>query len=272
MLRILANNLHDTATLAADNEIMPVGNTQRSERSLVWRSPSSSPQVLTGNLAAATHIDCCGVFRHNLGVSGEFRLELIYQGNVVYDSGVIETAELIPAGVFRAGIDPWGASQNDKLPKEVDLLIHWLPTSNLADSYRITLKASSYQPVMDIGRLFLGASFSVSVNYLYGASLQWLEDVEHKATEGGSLRSIGGGEARRKIDLKLDWLSESDRQLLVTNLIKFGKAGDLLVSMHPKATGLLELEHTLICRRINDFSHTQSTATMWQSALQFLEV
>lgn len=272
MLRILAQNKHDTATLTASNEILSVANTQRGERSLIWRSASSQAQTLTGKLAAAGNIDCVSVFRHNLGVAGTYKLELLYNNKVVYSSGTLETAQLIPAGIWRAGIDPWGATQNAKLPKEVDLLIHWLDTPILCDTYKLTLKASSYQPSMDIGRVFVGESFGISVNYSYNARLSWIEDIEHKVTEGGTLRSVGGGEARRKVELKFDWLTEADRQALLTNLVKAGKKQDLLISMFPKIGGIKELEHTLVCRRENDFSHTHTTATLWQAPLNFLEV
>lgn len=272
MLRILAQNRHDAATLTASNEILSVGNTQRGERSLIWRSASSQAQTLTGKLAAAGNIDCVSVFRHNLGVAGTYKLDLLYNNKVVYSSGTLETAQLIPAGIWRAGIDPWGATQNAKLPKEVDLLIHWLDAPILCDTYKLTLKASSYQPSMDIGRVFVGESFGISVNYSYDARLSWIEDIEHKVTEGGTLRSVGGGEARRKVELKFDWLTEADRQELLTNLVKAGKKQDLLISMFPKAGGIKELEHTLVCRRENDFSHTHSSANLWQAPLNFLEV
>lgn len=272
MIKMLANNKHDSATLTASAEILSASNTQKGERSLIWRSPSSQAQTLTGAMSGAGNVDCVSIFRHNLGVSGTFRLELLYNSNVIYDSGTLETAQLIPAGVWRAGIDPWGATQNAKLPKEVDLLIHWLDTPILCDTYRLTLKASSYQQTMDIGRIFVGESFGISVNYSYDARLSWIEDIEHKVTEGGTLRSVGGGEARRKIELKFDWLNEADRQALLVNLVKAGKKQDLLISMHPKAGDIKELEHTLVCRRENDFSHTHTTATLWQSALNFIEV
>lgn len=272
MFKLLAQNKHDTATLTVTNETLPVVNTQRSERSLIWRSSSTQAQVVTGKMSAAGNVDCCGVFRHNLGVAGQFRLELLYNNTVVYDSGTLATAQLIPAGVWRAGIDPWGATQNAKLPKEVDLLIHWLSTPVLADTYRITLKASAYQPTMDIGRLFLGESFQLTTNYSYNPVLNWIENTEHKPTEGSSLRSVGGGEARRTLSFKLDWLSESDRQLLTLNLIKQGKSSDLLLSMFPEEGGVKELEHTLVCRRQNDFSHTHTSVNYWQTSLEFMEI
>ncbi|MBB1485889.1 hypothetical protein [Oceanospirillum sediminis] len=271
-MRILARNLHDVATLTATSEAMPVAYTQRSERPMVWRSANLQKQVLNAVLPHGSYINCIAIARHNLGALGNVQIEILQDSNLVHDSGDIATAMLIPAGVWRAGIDPWGASYNDKLPGGASLVLYWLDTPIIADSYRITMTSSSDNDYFEVGRIFAGLSFSPSVNMSYGLQLEWLETGEHVQTEGGSLRTIGTGDLRRSFTLKLDWLNETDRQKLITELVKNRMNSDLLVCLYPESDGVHILEHTMVCRRINSVRHVHSHYQNWQSELSFMEV
>lgn len=271
-LRILAANLHDTATLTATSEAMPVAYTQRSERSYVWRSIDLEQQVIEGVLPIGGFVDCLAFDRTNLGGTGTVQIELFSGANSVYDSGQVSTALLIPVGVWRPGIDSWGATYNDQMPGGSTLGVHWLPEPKAIDRYQLTFNSTGPDSWIEIGRIFVGLSFSPDVNMNWSPAVDWLESVEQRQTEGGSLRSIGGGEPRRKVSVQLDWLSESDRQRLVTQLVKVGLSADLLVSLYPGQGGLRELEHTMVCRRENSFSHKHSRLNNWQTSLSFLEV
>lgn len=277
-LRILANNIHDSTTLTATSEAMPVDNTQRSERPFTWRSTSLQTQVIEATLQDGAYIDCVALARHNLGPLGSVQFEF-FRGsfdaeNQVQNSGVIPTALLIPAGIWRAGIDPWGATYNEQLPGGASLAIYWLDKPVAADRYRITLSSSDTSPhgYFEIGRIFSGLSFAPSVNMNWGTNVRWVESSEHIRTEGGSMRTVGASDLYRAFDFKLDWLAETDRQRLVTELAKAGRDRDLLVSLYPQSGGLNELEHTMICRRINDFSHTHNHYNNWQTQFEFEEV
>ena len=272
-LRVLAENLHDLAILTATSELLSASFTQRSSRSYRWRSNDRNDQIIEASMLTPQYIDCLAIARHNLGAAGSVRIEALMDGQTVFDSGVIEAAMLVPAGVWRAGIDPFGDTYNARLPSEASLLTYWF-TPTLADSYRITFSTSEIDKsgFFEVGRIFVGLSISPSINYDWKASLTWQEAAEHRETEAGSLRTIGRGHKRRILSFQLSWLTEEDRQVLLTNLTKVGMGADLLVSLFPEVGGLQELEHSMICRRDSPFEHTHIHYKTWQTPLTFKEV
>ena len=271
-LRILAENLHDTATLTATSEALPITNTQISRRSSVWRSTSAAEQVITGVLEVPSNISCIAVFRHNLGANGITRIEILSDSNVVYDTGPVSTAIYIPAGIWRAGIDPWEATYNDQLPGNTPLSIVWLPIITNATSYRISLGGAGEQGYHEIGRIMVGAYFSPAVNFSWNPKVEWIESAEHVRTEGGSLHTIGAGDIYRRISINLDWLADADRTQLIVQMGRAGQSGDLLVSLYPNGTAMLALEHTMVCRRITSLSTTHDRYNNWKLPLVLEEI
>lgn len=272
-IRILAGNVHNTATLTATSEALPITNTQRSERALVWRSADLTPQVITGTLAAGSIVDCVALARHNLSAGGIRRIELLAGSDVVYDSGEIPTALLIPAGVWRAGVDPWGATYNDQLPVNTSLTVQWMDTKYLVTGYRITLSGSNEDGYMEVGQIFIGDTFQPEFNFSWNAETEWQESGEHLKTEGGSLRTVSLGDLRRQININLDLIIDSDRTQLISNLGKAGMGADLLVSLYPDSDSqMLELEGIMVCRRSNAIKTSHSLPGNWSSGLTFLEV
>lgn len=271
-LRILADNLHDTATLTATSESLPITNTQISRRSSVWRSTSAAEQIITGDLAVPGNINCIAVFRHNLGANGITRIEVLSGETVLYDTGPVSTAIYIPAGIWRAGIDPWEATYNDQLPGNTPLSIVWLPSIANATGYRITLGVAYEYGYHEVGRIIAGAYFSPAVNFSWSPKVEWIETAEHLRTEGGTLYTVGGGDIYRRISINLDWLSDADRTQLISQLGKAGQSADLLVSLYPEGSTMAALEHTMVCRRIVTLSTTHDRFSNWKLPLTFEEI
>ncbi len=269
-MRLIIENVHDSAALTATSEALPVTYTQRSGRSYVWRSAGvSAPQVIEATIAAPSFIDAVVLYRHNLSPTATVRIELINGADVVHDTGEQSAAEVIPPPLLRLGVDAWGATYNANIP--VTLQPYWLQAS-LITGYRITINdPANPDGYIQVGRVISGLSFSPEYNPAYGAELQWLEQVEHRRTEGGSLRSIGGGLARR-LSIDLDFLTDADRTKLTTELVKRGKAADVFVSLYPEQGGVKEIEHSFLARRDANYSHTHDFYSNWASSLPFLEV
>jgi len=272
-LRLLARNLHDSAALTATSEALPVSNTQRSERPRIWRSLDVTEQVINAELPVGALVDCIALVRHNLGAGGLRRIELLYGEEVVYDSGQIATAIVIPAGIWRAGVDPWGATYNDQLPGNVPITVHWIDRPYLVTGYRITLTGEPPAGYMEIARIIVGEAFRPKTNIGWSPAVEWLESGEHVQTEAGSVRTVGLADLRRRVEIDLDWLNDADRSRLVSLLGKAGLGADLLVALYPESQStMLELEGTLVCRREASVKTTHSQPGNWQTGLTFIEV
>lgn len=268
-IRLIINNEHDGATLTATSEAMAVAYTQRSGRSYVWRSTDLAPQTITATLPGVRYLSGVVVYNHNLSSSGQIRIEYLLDGAVVYDSGAIIAADLIPLGTWQVGIDPWGEQDLTELPT-VQLNV-WT-NATLADSYRITLDdSSSSDGYLQVSRIFAGIAYSPEFNPQYGLSLEWQDFAENRRTESGSLRTVGNGTARR-LTFDLDFLSRAGLNQLSRELLRTGKARDIYVSVYPGKGGMLEAEHAFVARRGNDYSHSHSFFDNWQAAIEFQEV
>ncbi|UXZ55834.1 hypothetical protein LOS15_07390 [Halomonas sp. 7T] len=268
-LRLIIDNVHDSAVLTATSEALSIAHTQRSGRSYPWRSVDTSTQVIEGTLASLTYLDAIVLYRHNLSAAATVRIEWLNDVGIVQDTGEQSAAELIPPPLLRLGVDPWGASYNDKIPVAVQP--YWI-TPDFVTRYRITINdPANPDGYIQIGRIIAGLSFSPRYNFSYGVKLEWVEQVEHRRTEGGSLRSIGGGLARR-LTLDLNHLSDADRTTLTTELVKRGQGADVFISAYPEQGGIKEIEHTLLARRDANYAHTHDFYNNWQSSLPFLEV
>jgi len=269
-LRLIIDNVHDSATLTATTEGLPVTYTQRSGRSYPWRSVGTGTQVIQATLANVQYLDAIVLDRHNLSAAATVQLEILYGADVVQDTGNQSVAELIPPPLLRLGVDPWGASYNDKIP--VQSKQFWIEPA-FATGYRITINdPTNPNGHIDVGRVIAGLSFSPKFNASYGVKLTQVEQVEHRRTEGGSLRSVGSDAISRRLTLDLKFLTEEDRTTLTTELVKRGRRASVFVSFYPKQGGLKEVEHAFLAKRENDYEHTHDFYNNWQAPLSFLEV
>lgn len=272
-MRLLAQNRHDTATLTATSEALPIANTQVSRRSSVWRSTSAGPQVINAELAVPGEISCIAIFRHNLGAGGIQRIEVFRGDDVVYDSGPVSTAVYIPAGIWRAGVDPWEATYNDQLPGNIPLSILWIDQILVGiTSYRITIGGGNQAGYYEIGRILAGSYFSPVWNFSWNPKVEWIEPAEHLRTEGGTLYTVGQGDIYRRMSIDLSHLPDADRTRFVAQLGKAGQGADLLLSLYPEGSIMQALEHTVVCRRVVPLSTTHDRFSNWKLPLVFEEI
>lgn len=77
---------------------------------------------------------------HNLLPTAEVRLELIDATNfptTVYDSGFTLIGNILPLGIWSAGVDPYGAADNESLD---DVIALWLDEPVLFNQWRVTIR------------------------------------------------------------------------------------------------------------------------------------
>jgi len=254
-LKLITSNMIDSMTLRsmpAALASLPITHLQNSLRSRPVRITGTNVTINGEGIKGI--VDGFALANHNLTGDSTLRLRLYtgsnQTGSIVYDSGIITLARITPWGAFEGGwgIDPWGSAvPNSDLPQTWSV---WFDEV-IALSFRCELRAPQNQHI-DIGRLFIGKSFSPRHNYSYGGGISWVEQATQTRTEGGSLM-VEAAKAYRKLKVSLDWLDEGDRDLLSRLLLRHGKAGDMLVTLNPERVDAIGLEETLLCRRVNDF-------------------
>lgn len=268
-VRFIIDNAHADATLTATSEALAIENTQNSRRAYVWRSADTEVQTITGTptpSAASGFV----MARHNLSSLATVQLLLKKAGTTVYDSGALSVGEPIPAGVWRAGIDPYGATYNERLDPQIFNI--WFDPV-FFDEYEIMINdTTNAAGFLELGQIFLGLAFEPLYGMSFGVQMQWIEQTEHQRTDGGSLRSEGTHAKHRKINFGLDWLGDTDRTAMLVDFFDAGKRSDVFISAYPEAAGMLEIEHAFVARRMNDLGFIHPFASNWTSNFGFEEV
>lgn len=270
-IRVIMNNEHDRATLAASSAQSAAEYTQVSGRSYSWRTLTTKNEQLIVTLENPDFISSVVVYGHNLSSVGTVQVEYLFEGNVVHDTGPVVAADVIPLGVWRAGIDPWGGSDLSSLPS-----IHYnvWTTPTLVDSYRITfddpLNEAGY---IQVGRIFSGMHYSPpkDMNVSWGVKLKWEFRGEKKRTESGSLRHIGGGVSRR-LTFDFKHLDDEEVGILTQELLKAGAGKEIYISIYPEEGGVKEASHAFVAMLDGDFETTNDSYDNFSTPLAYLEV
>jgi hypothetical protein len=210
------------------------------------------------------------LLQHNISIGGSVRIELLLNGNVVYDSGVRLPSEIKPLGEWVVGVDPWGVSSLAKLPTRQFVL--WIDPLTLCDSYRITINdPNNPAGFIQVGRIFAGQYYSPEKNPAYGLSLEVEEFVEQIRTESGSLRSVGEGYARA-VSFDLEYLNKNGMEELALNLVESGKRSEVYLNVYPEQAGVTEALYAFSAKRRNNFTQQNNFFNNWNPSLTFEEI
>jgi len=270
-MRMVVGSLADSAILLASDSVgdLVVENLQRSEKERVWRSNETSLVTIAGTFVSPQAVNCFVLAGHNLSGAGSVELILRLDNVVVYSSGVYLPANHIPAGVWRAGVDPFGATYDDNLPNQIARL--WMSELVIADSFEIKLRdAGNPAGYVQASRLLMGQFLSPEWNMDWGAGVEWLDSSQHVRMEGGALQTISGI-VTRQVTLNLSHLTESDRVRFEMDLAARGKAQDVFISLYPEQGGMQEVTHMMIGRRQNNIHLPHSYSLGWGTQLTFIE-
>jgi len=270
MIKFLIDDLHVKAALKATTEGMPIENTQNSYRARPWRSAGLSDEIITGAFSAPKRADLLVIARHNFSPSAKLKLVLKKKDEEVYASDTALFGTITPLGTFRAGIDPWGGTFAEGHDHSTYSLT--FPVAEL-DSYEIRISNSGGRGgYLEIGRIMLGKSWSPSNTFSRGNRLQLIDGVTHRRTAGMSLRSEGTGEAYRVLSINLDWLKDNDKTVLIEEMGRVSRGGEMFVSAYPDNTGQTGREYQMICKRITNIDLRHTLPRYWDQKLTLEEV
>lgn len=272
-VRIVPNALA-SATASATTEASPAAHLLNMLREEVWHSDTYTPGLIADQrislpLPQPVFVDTLALDRHNLGGTATWSALLLLGADEVYSSGPLTAGIPVPAGVWRAGIDPIGATYNDRLDSKTAR--HLLPSPVLTDLIHIDISdATNPAGYLEVCRIVAGLALQLQNNISWGATSDVVDKTEHLRTGGGSMRSNAGNIYRRQV-LPLDYMTDSDRVQLLAELSR--KAQDLFVSVYPNAaSGMTEIMHQFIARRVSDHSTRRTNALFAQGAITLEEI
>lgn len=240
-IRIVFPNDIDDASLScspAEVASLPVSNLQVQTRGDVWRSDGEvSSQHILGDLNGFKPISCFALIRHNLTASATYRLKLYdgsgQSGTMVYDSGAVSLdSTILGYGVYRYGIDPYGAAVLEDWP--VPYFDLWFDAV-VAISFDLELiDTANPDGYLQAARMVLGDTFEPFRNMDFGLSFSWREQSKQMRTEGGTLRT-DAREAFRRLRISLSRLTPAERVLVTDKMRRIGLRNDFFISCFPES-------------------------------------
>ena len=210
-LRLITRNVYLSASLGASPSIPSLSSTQSLLRGIVAVSTSNTSQVITATWPTTEDVDA---FYLPISTDNDVLIELFSAANQVgmVHSMVLPRGPRIPAGVWRAGIDPFGAYDS--------LYTAYRPCyfdAVSARSMRITI-TSAAPLVKTISWILLGKSFQPAYGASIGMQLVLRDNAQLRRTRGGSLVRLGGAAKWRECSLDLQHLSKVERIALWSQL------------------------------------------------------
>ncbi|WP_322528993.1 hypothetical protein R5R73_04965 [Salinicola sp. LHM] len=266
------DNVHDRAALTVTSAApeCAIDNTQRNEREYLWRSADLAPQTVGATLPELQFLDAVVLIGHNLSGAATVTLRVLVDGDVVATVDDISTAEYVPAGVWRAGIDPFGASYNDQLSQPLTIIdVPTIPCTG----YELTIDdPDNADGAIEVQRIVAGLGFVSEYGPSWGVDLNWVDPGQQQRSAGRTLRTIGGGQPWRELTVSLDNLTPEDRSRLLIELAQRGIVGDVFVDCYPNRAGPDRLTGAFLARLKGGWGDTHNRLSNYQSKPTFVEV
>lgn len=255
---------------------LPIANILDPDRSKLTRwTGSPNPITITASRASsgdvAFYASGFGIARYDFADDVTVRLRLYDQidqgGSLVYDSGALSVATIIPWGSFIAGVDSWGANYSLGIPA---IFQSWWNPPVAYKSLQIDI-VNPTATTVDIGRVYLGYAFVPSANLSYNTIIEWVDNSKHTRADGGGLRTESV-QSFRRMEIPLDWMTDIDRDRFSWIMERVTKNGDVMISLDPNATGRESLENSGVFKRVNNnrfssrFFNTNATRLILEEA------
>lgn len=193
------NNIgHATITASTEAGPFSASNTQKQQRSKVWRSTSNTSQWIAADLGNAYRINSLVFVSHNLSSTGTFRIRVgndsSFSSNL-YDSGTLPAWEpsFATTGYASEFADGTGTPTDDTIALltycgENPKVCRWEVFDEVAARYvRIDVTdPNNDDPFVEIAYVYAGLCVRVQPDQLYGWQI-WPSVVvrKHRAADGG---------------------------------------------------------------------------------------
>lgn len=220
----------------------------------------NSQVVITGSLGETKRAEYFSLPDSNLGPSAQIKVELFASNNAsgpdLLNMPAIEVATLIPLGVWKAGVDPYGGTYASAVNPPV--FTQFFDIVEFA-SYRLTIDAPYSTPQDSLGvalRMFLlGERTTLTYNFEYGHKLKKLTAPELIETASGNRVLRRSQRLQKTWTLPLRGINDTDRvKLSVMEETLLGRP--FIVSGYPDRATFEKDDYTFLARfgEANEYS------------------
>lgn len=249
-LRIVADNAADRTTLTASTTAgaYAVANLLTDIKSDVWRAIGTSA-TLTGTTTVTETASCVHLPFCNLSPTATIRVRLYSDtaGTVlVLDTTTLQPGALAcPAAAIT--LRGWTATQATSAYAYGGGAYAriWFASTGWRRCVIDIVDTANLQGYIEAARLVIGAHWSPSNSFDYGASMQAADASTTYRTDAGDLRS-DGGTSTRKLSVNLPNMLPADRTTFINILRSCGRRWPILLSLFPQNADLeLERDHAV---------------------------
>lgn len=273
-MRILSNNLADSATITADPAMvttLPETNLQTSLREQVARWTDVDAQAIHLVWTGSKYLSCVCLYRGNFSATATWRVRCWEDGTMttaVYDSGTVYICPPVPLGSLEWGVDE--LNKNLYSDWDYSIAVVWF-TPVLTGAVTIDVAdVENPDGYVQAARLFAGAYFEPAVGVSDGMQLGYRENTQQARTEGGSLR-VEPGAIWRTLQVDTRSMLEADRLRLIDIARNSGMRNDVFVSVFPGRADELERDYQLQARLVQQNAFTTNVPIYHSTTLTFEE-
>jgi len=220
-----------------------VGNITDTWRSRITRFKEKTDQLIYFNRTIPEIADSFFIKLDGKLVTMQLRLysNENQTGKVVYDSGVKYVSYLIPLGMWRVGMDAYGATVNNA----DDALVHYF-NPVIYRSGEIIINEKSQSEYLDVHFITIGQSFSPDRGIDYGAALNPNFGKIGRRTLGGSFLDVGSHIKWRELSVSFSSMTTQD-QIRLWNEMQETKGKGVFINPYPENKNTaFEQQHAFI--------------------------
>lgn len=241
--RLAWKNWATTVTASSQQATMPSSNLLNNQPFLPWRSTSNADQTLSGNFSGILPVSYLCIYNHNFSYMTKVRLQLYAedaQSTLLYDNEWDATSPTYGLG-DKFGLYFGGYTSEGFLSPFSIYFFDAIP----AKSFKVTLSAISDASYYQAGIFRIGQYWQPEQhNIAWGYSAKREDDSRQTPLENGSVYT-DKKPSWRTMNLKFDYLTESDEVEMWNLQYTNGKSIPLLVSVYPAGNEPIYRNHTM---------------------------
>lgn len=236
---------------------LPLRHLKNSDRDFVWRAANDNQMELIFGFEStlSARVNFVLMHRHNLETNGQWKNGLysdyVGGGGSPASSLLLEHAleyaiDYATLGDLDFGNEPLGGGSYSGFLGQRTSVQYFMENTATVNSVKSTLiDTGNSAGYLQASQFFIGEGIELT-HGAHKIDLRWVEDTEHKRTDGGSILSDGSLTWREMdVDAKL---TAAERAEFMDMLRYSGMRKDVFVSAYPGVGGEKERDYMMICR------------------------